>query len=237
MFGQAEPWSVLPDGYCTVPRNYHSSDESPRPLRGASVIASKTECDGRVLRGQRNTDALIDALLELYRQGNLTPTVTQIAQVAGITPRAVYLRFPDAEAIAREVGKRQFAAHRSRYCAQFDSSGQLSDRIAALVTQRCEMFELIAPVRRSALANAHRSGTIQAQLRFLERLAREQVESAFASELGALDADQRASSLEAADMLTSFETWERLRTRQQLGVDDAKAIVSRLLRSVLADAG
>lgn len=210
-------------------------NESPFGSRRASDPARRAVSDGRVLRGQRNTNAILDALLELYRQGNLTPTVTQIAHVAGITPRAVYLRFPDAEAIAREVGKRQFAAHRSRYCARFESTGPLAERIAALVQQRSEMFELIAPVRRSALANLHRSPTIQAQLRYLEGLARGQVETAFAAELGACAPERRANVLDSADMITSFETWDRMRTRQQLGVDDAAAILTKLLRAVLTD--
>jgi TetR/AcrR family transcriptional regulator of autoinduction and epiphytic fitness len=195
----------------------------------------RTKADGRVLRGQRNTQAILDGLLALYNQGNLTPTITQVAEQAGVTTRAVYHRFPDLDAIAHAVGQRHFERYRERYIAEPSVTGSRDERIAALVAKRADIFETVAPVRRSAVANLHRSATIQSQLRFLSSLARNHVEQAFREELDALDPVRRLALLESLDLIASWESWERLRGRQGLTVDSAKAVMSRLLRAVLAD--
>ena len=55
-------------------------------------MTAKAE-DGRVARGLRTREAVIDALFELHAEGNLTPTIEQIAERVGRTTRAIYLHF------------------------------------------------------------------------------------------------------------------------------------------------
>ena len=50
-------------------------------------MTAKAE-DGRVARGLRTREAVIDALFELHAEGNLTPTIEQIAERVGRTTRA-----------------------------------------------------------------------------------------------------------------------------------------------------
>jgi TetR/AcrR family transcriptional regulator, regulator of autoinduction and epiphytic fitness len=191
--------------------------------------SAESRTDGRVLRGQRNTQAILDALLDLYRQGALTPTLTEVAQAAGVTTRAVYHRFPDIEAIAREVGRRQIKEHRARFYSIPLSEGSLHERIVAFVETRMAMYEEIAPVRRAAMANLHRSEFIREQLRFVWALSRQQIEHAFATELKRLDEPLRKQLLESLDVLTSFECWDRMRTRQQLSDAEVRGILIDLL--------
>ena len=47
---------------------------------------TETVGDGRVARGRRTREAVIDVLLILYREGNLTPTIEDIASRVGMTP-------------------------------------------------------------------------------------------------------------------------------------------------------
>ena len=44
--------------------------------------------DGRHLRRQRNRDAVVAALLELYGEGNLDPTTDEVAQRSGLSARS-----------------------------------------------------------------------------------------------------------------------------------------------------
>jgi AcrR family transcriptional regulator len=196
--------------------------------------SAETPTDGRVLRGQRNTQAILDALLDLYRQGILTPTLTEVAHAAGVTTRAVYHRFPDIEAIAREVGRRQIKDHRARFYAVPLCEGPLHERIVSFVELRIAMYERIAPVRRAAMVNLHRSDFIREQLRFVWALGRQQIEQAFDYELKRLEEPQRKQLLESLDVLTSFECWDRMRTRQQLNETDVLAILIDLLTGALA---
>jgi AcrR family transcriptional regulator len=195
--------------------------------------SAETRTDGRVLRGQRNTLAILDALLDLYSQGILTPTLTEVAHAAGVTTRAVYHRFPDIEAIAREVGRRQIRDHRARFYAVPQSEGPLHERIVSFVEIRTAMYERIAPVRRAAMVNVHRSDFIREQLRFVWALSRQQIEQAFGYELKRLDEPLRKQLLESLDVLTSFECWDRMRTRQQLNEAEVRAILVDLLTGAL----
>jgi len=189
--------------------------------------------DGRVLRGQRNTQAILDALLDLYRQGIFTPTLTEVAQAAGVTTRAVYHRFADIEAIAREVGRRQIKEHRARFYSAALSEGPLHERIVSFVDIRMAMYERIAPVRRAAMVNLHRSDVTREQLRFAWALGRQQIERAFEHELKRLDERRRRQLLESLDLLTSFECWDRMRARQQLHETEVRTILIDLLTAAL----
>ena len=40
--------------------------------------------DGRVLRGERNRQAIVDALLALYEEGVLRPSANEVAERAGV---------------------------------------------------------------------------------------------------------------------------------------------------------
>ena len=173
--------------------------------------------DGRVVRGAKNREAIIDALLALYRAGVLRPTAQQVAEHAGVAPRSVYHHFADMESLVAEVA----AYQASRYGHLMDApdvDGSLEARVAALVERRAELFEAVTPVRRAALLEAHRSPTVRRNLGALARRLRAQLEALFPPE-----------SLDAADLLTSWEAWDRLRTQQGLSVAAARRVLTTSL--------
>jgi len=66
-----------------------------------------TATDGRVTRGQRNREAIIDGLLACYEAGALRPSVPEVAARAGVSVRSVHNHFADVEALHAEVARRQ----------------------------------------------------------------------------------------------------------------------------------
>jgi AcrR family transcriptional regulator len=181
-----------------------------------------TAIDGRVRRGAENRSALVEALVSLYEEGELTPTAAQIAERAGVAVRSVYGHFGDVETLAAEVSQRQWEVH-GRLMDAEPIAGTLRERIDELVARRAELFEAIAPVRRAGMLHAHHSDTIATNLRRLARRQRAQVAQTFAPELTDL--------LDAADLLLSWESWERLRVQQ--GCSPARArrvLVATLVR-------
>lgn len=100
--------------------------------------------DGRVARGQRTREAVIDTLFELYCEGNLTPTIEQIAERIGRTSRAIYQHFQDKEALAVAMAERQLAIHGELYRAT-PIVGDVDQRIRGIVTHRSTLFEAVAP--------------------------------------------------------------------------------------------
>lgn len=195
-------------------------------------VAQATTNDGRVLRGERNRNAIVDALLALYRAGTLAPTAQQVAERAGVAPRSVYHHFVDMEDLVAEVSARQLRAYGHLMEAP-DVTGPLAARVDALVARRAELFEAVAPVRRAALLSAHRSPTIRRNLTGLARRLRRQVETLFGPELRARSGATRAALLETADLLTSWEAWERLRTGQGLDPRRARRVLTTSLTTLL----
>ena len=190
--------------------------------------------DGRVLRGARNRESIVDALLRLYRAGELTPTTQQVAEYAGVAPRSVYHHFADMEGLIAEVSQRQLRDYGHLMEAP-PVGGALEVRIAALVAARGELFEAVAPVRRAALLHAHRSPTVRRNLASLGRRLRRQLETLFDAELGAHSPRVRGRILDALDLLTSWEAWDRLRTQQRLDVDRARRVLTDAIASLLEE--
>lgn len=188
--------------------------------------------DGRVARGRRTREAVIDALLALYAEDNLTPTIEDIASRVGMTTRSIYHHFQDRDAIAVALAEHQVAQHRELFVAD-PVAGTLPDRIGALVAHRAELFETVAPVRRSALANMHASPEIHTQQANFAARLRRQLTRTFEPELSVLDRSSKAEVIELLDLHTSWDTWERLRRWQQLSVARSRKLVTHLVTQTL----
>ncbi|MGH9049509.1 MAG: TetR/AcrR family transcriptional regulator [Acidimicrobiia bacterium] len=190
--------------------------------------------DGRVQRGTRNREAIVDALLTLYRGGELRPTAQQVAEAAGVAPRSVYHHFADMEGLIAEVAQRQLHDHGHLMDAP-PVEGALAVRIAAVAAARCELFETVAPVRRAALLQVDRSPTVRRNLATLGRRLRRKLEALFASELDSRTPRARALLLDQLDLLTSWEAWDRLRSQQRLDAEHARAVLVDALATLLEE--
>jgi TetR/AcrR family transcriptional regulator of autoinduction and epiphytic fitness len=183
--------------------------------------------DGRFARGQRTRQAVVDALLSLYAEHNLTPTIDDIAARVGMTSRTIYHHFEDHDAIAEALTEHQ--REQLAHLTELELSGTLTERIDGLVGHRAELFEMVAPVRRAALANMHASPRIRKGQGNMAARLRRQLTHTFEPELSTLDRGTKAETLELLDLHTSWETWERLRRWQRLSVRSSRSIVARLV--------
>ena len=188
--------------------------------------------DGRVARGQRTREAVIDALQDLYAEGNLTPTIEEIAARTGRTTRSIYHHFQDKEALAVAIAERHLERHRELFPAR-PPTGTRTERVDGIATHRAELFETVAPARRSALVRMHRSPELQRQQMTLAAHLRDQLARTFEPELSALDHGVADEVLELLDLHTSWETWDRLRSWQNLPVERSRQIVIDLVTQAL----
>jgi len=182
-----------------------------------------TAVDGRHLRRQRTQDAVIEAILDLLSEGHAQPTAVLVSARSGVSMRSIFRLFDDMEALHRAAIARQ-GERVAALLVPLPSAGPLAERVAAIVDNRAVVFEAIAPVRRLAVRLAPDSAPIRAELERARRLFRGQVADVFAPELaGGADA---GTLLDALDVATSWETWERLRVGQGLDVRAAAAAVT-----------
>jgi AcrR family transcriptional regulator len=177
--------------------------------------------DGRVRRGERNRSAIIDALLSLYDEGVLRPSVGEVAKRAGLSARTVHNHFEDVEALRAEVADAQWRRH-AHLAEPPSADAPLDERIEGLVASRSAFFEAVTPVRRAALLSVQESPTIAKRLSRVSRMLRSQIEVLFATEL----AHAPKETLDALDACTSWEVWERLRTQQRCSASTARRVMS-----------
>lgn len=184
--------------------------------------------DLRVLRGMRNRAAVVDALIELIDEGELTPTAALIAERAGVSLRSIHNLFEDLDDVSRSVADKTFAAVAELWRPN-PTEGPLELRVRAFVPQRAALVERSLNVYRASLLSAHASEPVAERIAFVSEFFRGVVQNTFAIEL------RRAPpwKLEALDSITSIDGWVRLRIHQGLTVAQAKRVLARTVPAIL----
>jgi TetR/AcrR family transcriptional regulator of autoinduction and epiphytic fitness len=188
--------------------------------------------DGRVLRGQRNREAVVAALLGLVAAGDLNPTAKAIAERAGISRRSVFQHFADVESIYEAAGQRVGETLRP-LLEPVDPTLPLAERVEALVGLRRSLLETVDPMARAARIREPFSSELQASRRRLSAKMLEQCREAFAPELAERsDADAAALGLAIAGAM-SWSLWNHLRADLAVGDEEALAVMTRLVTGLL----
>lgn len=187
--------------------------------------------DGRAARGERTRVRVAEALISLLEEGEAQPTAKMVARRAGVSLRLVFHHFEDMDTLYRAVMVLQW----QRYWVKLrDVPPDLSldHRIDRTVRQRGRLFDAVGPVRRTAVSLAARSDDLAEALAGSDGFLRDRLELTFAPELEA--AGQGSGDLlEAVDVATSWEAWERLRLGQGLSGVAARRVTTRMLAALL----
>lgn len=186
--------------------------------------------DGRVRRGARNREAIVQALFELIGAGELQPTAEQVAERAGVRVRTVFRHFSDMASLNAELSARVRREVRP-LLTDVQPGGDLATRVRALVRARCAAFERMAPYKRSGDSLRWRVRHLQRDHEEVVRELRAQLQQVL-PEL----ADVPSELAAALELVTSFEAWNRLRTDQRLGPDRARTVIEQAALAVLSRA-
>lgn len=187
------------------------------------------EVDGRRLRRAQNREAVLDALLSLFEDGNYAPGANVIAERAGISPRSLFRYFDDIDDLSRAAIERAVADAGSLFELDVDPSLPTAAKVARLVEARLLLFEATAAPARAARIGVHRHPAVAAQVHQARTHLRRQVAALFAPEL----AGSRAALLPAVDALCQFETYELLRGEHGLSRPKIAAALTAALTSLL----
>lgn len=192
--------------------------------------------DGRTARSLRTRAAVVDALLALIEEGDLRPTGPRIAERAGVSLRSVFQHFDDLEALFAEAAARHLERMRG-LAGALPLDGPFDVRLEAFVDQRRRVLEAATPVRRAALLQEPFSAQVRATRDRVSARAREEVARVFAAELAELPPDDRGEVLDALDVVSSWATWDMLRTTQRLSPARASRVVTRTITALLEAPG
>jgi TetR/AcrR family transcriptional regulator, regulator of autoinduction and epiphytic fitness len=212
-----------------------SQEQSIVKVQG--VTETTAPPDGRNQRRDRNRDAVVDALLGLYREGDLGPSAEQIAERAGISARSVFRYFDDADAMVRAAIARQQAHLAPLYALDAAPEMPLAERVERFVAARVRLLEGMGEVGRVARSMAVRQPLILAELARIRAALRRQLTGLFAAELDGLAPAERAAAVAVADVVTSWESLDLMRNDQGLTRDKASAAMAAALLRLLGAAG
>ena len=189
--------------------------------------------DGRTARRERNVDAVLTVVQELFAEDAMFPTMEQVATRSGLSLRSLYRYFADpTELIEATVEK---TVGQARAVAEIDDMGEgpLDHRVEVFVASRLRLHHTFGAAQQAALFNAFDREPARKRVDQNRALMRQQLELQFEPELSSLPEPRRAQVLAAADVLTQLESISYLRKHRELSPEATGAVLAEGLRALL----
>jgi len=184
--------------------------------------------DGRRERSRSSRSKIVAALLDLVGKGEVAPSAARVAEVAGVGLRSVFRHFDDMDALYREMGE-VIAAQVMPIILQPPTGANWREKLFDIADRRAMVFETILPYRISANIKRFQSPYLMQDYRRMLRLETDTIGSYLPAMVKA-----DVVGTHGLNVILSFQTWRLLRHDQELPVDDAKAVVRRLLGDAIA---
>lgn len=171
------------------------------------------------------------AMIEVVGKGDYAPSAARVAEVAGVGLRSVFRHFEDMDALFGEMNA-IIETKVLPVVLQVPQGETWQEKLADIAERRVKVFEAIMPYRLAGELKRFQSNYIMQNQRRLLLLEGETVDAHLPPELAA---DQEFSR--SIKVILSFQTWRLLRHDMQLPLDEARAVVRRMLDDSLAGPG
>jgi AcrR family transcriptional regulator len=207
-----------------------SSDliKHPAALEAPRALMEPAQADGRRQRSVDSRARIVQALLDLVGEGEISPSAEQVALRAQVGLRSVFRHFKDMDSLYSEMSQ-VIEAEIVKTFYRPHVGGTVSERLADLVSRRAGLFERIAPFRRASTTLAHRSSFLASEQKRMTAWLRKILEEALSPEVLA-----DKVTVDALDLLLSFDSWNRLRQDQNLSPSEAEAVIGAAVARVIA---
>lgn len=192
------------------------------------TMPNPSAVDGRRERSRSSRARIVAAMLELVGNGDIAPSAAKVAELAGVGLRSVFRHFDDMDTLYREMSEAIEARVMPIVTAPPKGNGW-KERMFDIADRRAQVFEAIMPYRLSANLKRYQSDYLMQDYRRMLSLESEKVAAQLPASVVA-----DLSGARGLNVILSFHTWRLLRHDQQLPVDEASAVVRRLLDDALA---
>ncbi|MDA0788662.1 MAG: TetR/AcrR family transcriptional regulator [Proteobacteria bacterium] len=185
------------------------------------------DTDGRRMRSRDSKRKIVNAMLELVREGRIAPTADEVAQRANVGLRTVFRRFKDMESLYAEMSvaiSEKVSPIIDEALENLDWGGNLQQ----LVERRVKVYEIVMPYRVAADVLRFQSTTLLTHHRQIVRDERERLLEVLPGEIL-----KDRPLIEALEAVLSFDMWNQLRNDQRLGADEAADVVKRIVSSLI----
>ena len=189
--------------------------------------------DGRSLRRERNRQDIVDALLSLIENGETEISAALIASKAGLSERSIFRYFDDVNDLYRSVCDLAFSKEIEYALIDDAGVGSLDTKIENFVNQRVRIYTMNEKIAPAARSFAFKNPIIKNQLVVGRKLLRTQIMKHFAEELSAFDKQQQQAAVAIIDSLTTFESYDMMRSDQKMSVLTIKSILTESIRKAL----
>lgn len=173
----------------------------------ATIQQAEVRVDGRTLRRERNRTAVIAALLEIIREGNLHPAASEIADRAGVSHRSIFRYFDDLDDLVRTAIDYAFAEAGPLADIPEIGEGSLAERIAGFVDARVALYPHVDGTMQLARMRAPSIASIDEGIAQIAELFRTQIAEHFAAELDATQESDRPLMIDGILVLTSYDSF------------------------------
>ena len=203
-------------------------------------MAARTEADqtpiadGRRARRQRGRLAVTDAMIDLVFEGNIPPTVDQVAERAGVSVTSIFRYFDTLDDLRHATTDLYF----ERYAHLFDvphiGEGPLVHRIDNFVTSRVTLYETHEPMARLVRLRAPEHTEVDAMVHRVRAARADQIRHHFGEELRRLTPAASDDFVAVVAALTSFESWDQARHDHRRSPLQVRRAWSTALRKMFA---
>ena len=198
------------------------------------ITADEAHVDGRMARRERNVDAVLDVVLEMFGEDMLFPTIEQASKRSGLSLRSLYRYFADPGALVEAAIKHDRIRAAALTHLSHIGQGPFEPRLDEFVSMRLRLYEAHGPIYRATVHNAATHSRVRDELHRNRSLLREQFELQFAPEIAALPSRSRIAAVEAGNLLTQLDSIDLLRRARNLTVKEAHHVLSDSLTALLA---
>jgi AcrR family transcriptional regulator len=172
------------------------------------------------LRSARTKQRIIEAFLELLREGNPDPRVGEIAERAGCAVRSIHERFVSVNELHGAAA--EYALNQAIALAPLaNADADRQTRISAQVRTRGGTCERTLPLWRLLLAGQSISPGLRDKVTVARKMIGLRLEEMYRPELATLPATERRKLLVTLEALTEFESWGLMREYHKMSFDDA----------------
>ena len=186
--------------------------------------------DGRRLRSAKTRAAIVDATLEILREGNYRPSAEEIGLRAGVSYRAIFHHFSNMESIYQLLAEATFKEGFAALTPALLLEGKLAERITVFVERRSRFLELMTPLKKALLLQEPLSAKLKKSITLIRQQKRAEVGKVFKKEL-ALSKDKLL--LDKVAMVSSWNAWNSFRHQAGFSMKKSKLLMEEIVGQLL----
>ncbi len=193
----------------------------------AANAPEEPSADGRRRRSQDSRARIVQAMLDLVREGDVSPSAELVAARADVGLRTVFRHFSDLESLYREMSA-VIAAELMALVETPFKGATPRERVLELIERRGWAYENIGAFKRASEVHRHQSPALATDSERMVRISRDILRRELPPEVA-----KDKVRFEAIDLLLSFEAWNRLRREQALSPKRAAEVLQAMIAGLL----